>query len=916
MAASERTIPSTSTFVQDFGLNVTPSPAVRNKKVVVFGTAADGPMYEPIAISKPEDAEYIWGSYLAGDLVRGIRECWDVQTGYPTVVGVRIGNGKKAVLEIRETAGTGVNAPQSASTISLKLESLYPGQGYNQVSIYYNENRQIAVYNPKTGYTTTFTVDTEHPNNPNAQVHNLAELVDAINNDVNLSSAIVASYEPLQADYEVSINSSSSGIVSNTASKVELKLETILNSNYVTTSGFMIENPLGSGVTSANNLIDLETVEAVSISEWELLQAGGSNTAELSITPLDGKGTSRWDTLQCLKDYNADNQWMTTPSGRIKSEFIYNLVNKFIDAGGTGEGAASTVSGYNSTNTFRITVPLCLDDSEEIDGTNIASGYISTNSETYADYSENWTNATCQGIETKLNAAGVSVRPSGQIKVYVSTDSDVNGYWQELPYSKISGVYMSAYSEGIATFSIGSDLNSNVTGVMRKLVDANGVILANRYLLVTANTVKGFLSEVETLPELYDAVNTNLTTYFVRDKEIVFNRPPDFDIIVNYGTRITYEVGSNINLSDSAKGVVAFTNPQMLPGPGGGVLDAKNVFIRFRYKYMPNFPNITSKAQVLSGGTNGNFLTNAERYKSFATAYDRLKNYTADIYVPMSAYIDATAIKANPITGLKEEIPVGFHTQLEDFLEDLSINSTQPHAILGVNPSTYNTQEAKDLWVDRLTITNLQDPNRAANIMAQIQNKFISVVAFEPLFLNIGRGRPYISNGQAAYAGFLASIPYNISPTNKEIPGISNVRFDLSINQYERLNAMRYVTMMSRANQNPVIIEDVTAAPYGSDFVNWSTFSIMAEAANRVRAVARSFLGRPNSIEVRTSLEQLISNALSEMQGLRAFDFSLTSTATQQVLGTIEIDLILVPIFTIKKIRNTVKLRKNLTTNS
>ena len=331
---------------------------------------------------------------------------------------------------------------------------------------------------------------------------------------------------------------------------------------------------------------------------------------------------------------------------------------------------------------------------------------------------------------------------------------------------------------------------------------------------------------------------------------------------------------------------------------------------------MPNFPNITSKVKSLSGGTNGNFLSNAERYKTLAVAYDKLKNYVADIYVPMGAYIDATAIKANPITGLKEEIPVGFHLQLEDFLEDLSINSTQPHAILGVNPSTANTQEAKDLWVDRLTITDMSDPNRAANIMAQIQNKFMTVVAFEPLFLNIGRGRPYIANGQAAYAGFLASIPYNISPTNKEIPGITTVRFDLSINQYERLNAMRYVTMMSRQGQNPVVVEDVTAAPYGSDFVNWSTFSIMAEAANRVRAVAREFLGRPNSVEVRASLEQLISNALKQMDGLRGFDFSMTSSATQQVLGTIEIDLILVPIFTIKRIRNTVKLRKNLTTNN
>jgi hypothetical protein len=157
-------------------------------------------------------------------------------------------------------------------------------------------------------------------------------------------------------------------------------------------------------------------------------------------------------------------------------------------------------------------------------------------------------------------------------------------------------------------------------------------------------------------------------------------------------------------------------------------------------------------------------------------------------------------------------------------------------------------------------------------------------------------------------------MPYDLSPTNKTIRGVNNIRYDIATSQLEALNSMRYVIMKNRPGRAPVIVEDVTAAPYGSDFVNWSTFSITAEAANRVKRVANEFIGKPNSVEVRTSLEQLISNALMTMDGLRAFDFSLVSSPTQQVLGIIEIDLILVPVFTIKKIRTTVKLRKNLAT--
>lgn len=918
--ARERTIPSTSTFIQDFGLNVTPPPAVRNRKVVIIGTAEDGPMYEPILIDKPEDAEFVWGRLGAGDLVRGLFECWDVQTGYPTVVGVRIGNGEDAVLEIEESSGTGVDAPQVSRTISLKLTSRYPGQIYNQVTVGYNDNREVSIYNPKTGLASTFTVDTERPNNPNVDVHNVDELVDAINNDRNLRSIVVASYTPLQADYEVAISGTSVG-VTNQDNKVTVSLRDLLQNSYVTTSGFMIAAPEGAGVTSANNLVELETVEAVSISEWENLSNKGLVSTDFNLFPLDGKGVARWDTIQALKDYDADNCWIHDPSGNVVSEYIYTLNWEFMD-GGNGEGSPTESGGLSGvTNKFTLSIPLCPDDSEETGGTNVASGYIVGNAN-YDGYrhptsGNAWTEATTQGIDSK-EVNGVQVRPSGMLKVYVSTDADINGYWQELPYSENSGVYLESYAPETQTawFALGSGLVAGtISGVMRKLVDASGVMLPDRFLRVVGHSVKGTLGEVETLPELEDAGTASLATYFVRGQEVLFNRAPEFDLIVNYGSRITYEPGSTVNIADINEGFISWTVSGLLPGPGGNKLaDDKLSYIRFRHTYMPNFPNITSAARSLQGGTNGNVLTAAELYDELNTAYDRLRNYDGEIWVPMGAYIDATSEQFNPITGLKEEVSVGYQSQLGDFLEDLSINSLQPHAILGVTPMDNVTQANKDDWVTKLTVADVNDPTRGANIMNQIQNKFVSVAAFEPVFLNIGRGQPYTANGQAIYAGMISSLPYDISPTNKTLNKINNIRFDLASSQMEALNAMRYVIMKSRPGRAPVLVEDVTAAPYGSDFVNWSTFSITKEAADRVKRVANEFIGRPNSVEVRSSLEQLISNALQTMDGLRAFDFAITSTPTQQVLGVIEIDLILVPVFTIKKIRTTVKLRKNLPT--
>lgn len=915
--AREKTIPSPSTYIQDFGLNVAPPPSQRNKRVVILGTSEDGPMYEPIQIEKPEDAEYVWGRIGAGDLVRGIFECWDVQGGYPTVVGVRIGNGVKSLLQIEESTGSDADTEHGGNHTSLQLEALYPGAVYNGISISYNENRDVAIYNPKTGQISTFSVDTEHPNNPNVDAHNVAELVDAINADTNLNQVLVATYSGLLADYEIAISGSSVG-VNSTTSSVELHLQDIIANGYVTTSGFMISNPINGVISAANNITDVEAIEAVSISEWEKLNCAGKTVNKLQLMPLDGKSPAYWNTLQALYDYNQDSEWIQDPSGITTSEYVYTLEYAMLD-GGTGEGGPTISGGYyvsgSPTNRIKISVPICLDDSEETSTSGIAQAYIEENtgsSETYESFFNiGWQYATCSGINTKT-INGVNVRPSGKINIQVGLSNDPNDFWQSLPYDTQSGIYLYSYNDvtNVAEFAIGPSAASNP--IMLSLVDSNNRIRPDVYLRISANTIKGFLTEQENL----NALNTSATTvsqYFVRGQELIFNRTPSFNMIINYGTRIEYSIGGNVQLSDANEGIFTFTNPELLPGPHGGPLTSDKIsYIRFRYKYLPTWPNITTAAKALTGGTDGNILNGRQRKEELIKAYDVLRNYGADLWVPMGAYIDELTERYNPITGLKETVPVDFAGDLVDFLEDLSINSIQPHAILGVKPMDEVTQVNKDLWVTRLVSRDLKDPNRGANIMSLIQSKFMSVCAFEPVFLNLGRGKPYVANGQAAYAGTLASLPYDISPTNKTINGIQGLRFSLSIAQYESLNSMRYVTMKTRPGKNPVIIEDVTAAAPGSDFVNWSTFSITAEAANRVYNIAETFIGQPNSVEKRTSLEQLISNVLLSMSGLKGFDFSMTSTPTQQVLGVIEIDLILVPIFTIKKIRTTVKLRKNL----
>lgn len=928
--AREKSIPSTSTFIQDYGLNVQPDAVNLNRSVVVIGTASDGPMYEPVFIGKPEEAEYAFGPLGAGDLVRGVYECWNAQNGTPNIYAVRIGNGKKSKLELYESNGSDANTPESGSYVAMKLEAKYPGSIYNQISINYDSDRNVSIYNPKTGITTKISADTIRVNNPNVDVHNVAQLVDYINNDRNLSSIITASYEPIPADFEVSLTSASGVFISNTDSAVTIQLKDVL-SDVVDSGAWIISDPVNAKIGATNNIISLDAVEAVSISTWENLSNAGRTSSYLSMSPIDGKGAT-WATIRAMKDYSGTFEYINSPSGNIVSEFIYSANFVLMD-GGNGEGAPTAVSGISNTNTFQIYTPLCPDDTDLPASGSVPSGII-YNDSVYSDYigtsgthwetvsgvnvwmsGELWKNATCYGIDNNAD----DLRPSGIIQVFVSDDYDVGSSWTELPYSSTSGVYLSSFnaSGNLATFAIGTDLTANVSGIMRQLVDVNGKIIEGKYIRVNFKTIKGFATEVESLPALSDATpDASSPKFFTRGNEVIFDGVPAYDMIINYGTRINYEIGVNVELIDAAKGIISFTDPELLPGPGGGKIGATGSSaksnIRFKYSYLPQWPAITTAVKSLTGGTNGNQLSVSQRYNEISNSLERLRNFEATLWVPMGAYVDAIKEGYNPNTGLKEEISAGFHLLFEDFLDDLSINSVQPHCILGVTPLTSTSQADKNESIARLTTVDPSDPTRAANIMLGIQNKFISVVSFEPIIPNTGRGSPYATNGQAVYAGMLASIPYNISPTNKEIKGVYNLRYNLSNSQYEALNAARYVTMELRPGQNPVIVNDVTAAPYGSDFTSWSVYSITAEASDRVRRVAKNYIGRPNDIPTRNSLEQEISNVLLGMAGLQAFNFTLNSTINQQVLGIVEVDLILVPIFTIKRIRTTVKLRKSI----
>jgi hypothetical protein len=89
---------------------------------------------------------------------------------------------------------------------------------------------------------------------------------------------------------------------------------------------------------------------------------------------------------------------------------------------------------------------------------------------------------------------------------------------------------------------------------------------------------------------------------------------------------------------------------------------------------------------------------------------------------------------------------------------------------------------------------------------------------------------------------------------------------------------------------------------------------IAQTAVDLIRAVAEDFIGEPNNAPQMNALNNEIDQVLLSMKGsaLNAYDFVITSTPEQRVLGELDIALTLVPAFEVTTIELTVSLAKSL----
>ena len=172
------------------------------------------------------------------------------------------------------------------------------------------------------------------------------------------------------------------------------------------------------------------------------------------------------------------------------------------------------------------------------------------------------------------------------------------------------------------------------------------------------------------------------------------------------------------------------------------------------------------------------------------------------------------------------------------------------------------------------------------------------------------------SNGAAAYAGLLSVTPSFLGVTNRPLVSVSQARV-VSGTQAKNLLRHRMVALIQKP-AGYVVTSGITGAFNAgvnsrSDYVRVTTIRTTQAMAEVVREAGEAFIGKPISGPFLAALESAIDTNLQRALrrgAIRSYDFAISSTPDQQVLGEVTVDLSMVPAFELVTINTTVSLAK------
>jgi len=163
--------------------------------------------------------------------------------------------------------------------------------------------------------------------------------------------------------------------------------------------------------------------------------------------------------------------------------------------------------------------------------------------------------------------------------------------------------------------------------------------------------------------------------------------------------------------------------------------------------------------------------------------------------------------------------------------------------------------------------------------------------------------RGYLGNFAASYAGFITRLSSESAPTNKTVRRVG-LPYRIPASTLDDLAGARYIMLVNKS-KGTVVADAPTAARPGTDWTRLTTMRITAETVQRLRIAADPFMGEPISTPqisaLNTAIEQTLNSLKSEGK-LQDFRFRLIITPQDAIVGTANLDLVLVPAFELRRI--------------
>ena len=437
-------------------------------------------------------------------------------------------------------------------------------------------------------------------------------------------------------------------------------------------------------------------------------------------------------------------------------------------------------------------------------------------------------------------------------------------------------------------------------------IDFTPAPLTGSIITVSYTSLAFTLTQAATLQACQ--LSSSYATYFAAGNTITFGTVQPSDIKLGYAAKKLYAIGTAAVISDAKNGTVLFSDTDSQPD-----LTSSETWIGLSYTYQPEWIDIsTGGAKSLQGGTDGIVMSNNDKYTLLGNLYTAIADYYVDSVVLMGTYLDDTMIQYDPESGLPVEVNAGFGNQFNTYLQGLQDGVNEVYGIMAVKPAASASLSGINTWFNNLTIQSSLNKTVAANVMATANWKNISVVTFEPVVTIPEIAVPYITTGEAIYAGLLCKLPLTSATTFKNLgPQVAGCRYKLSSRQLNTLTGLRYVSARLLSDGTWVITDGVTAEYVGGDYTRMTTVKIVFASMDVVRKSGQPFMGELFNPAKKAALETAINKGLLAMQEggiLKKYTFKINQTAAQATAGVATVPLVLWPEFELRRIEVTVQL--------